>query len=123
MCRRSSAADRGPPLNSGRGDERRHQRGVQDGLFAFSEVSALGYSECVTELRVSIPDDVSERLTERAEAERTTPEQIARDAVLSYVGGPPAPASRRLDFIGIGSSGRSDISECAEEILRAELGA
>jgi len=84
--------------------------------------TAGGRIDFVTELHVQIPDDVAERLARRAEREHTTPEQLASDAVRSYVGPPPGSPRRPLGFIGLGQSGRSDVSERAEEILRAELG-
>ena len=75
-------------------------------------------------IRVEIPEEVAERLAERALKEHVSPEELASEAVRSYVG--PAVGStepRYLGFIGIGHSGRSDISERAEEILRADFGA
>jgi len=75
----------------------------------------------MTELRVVVPDDVAERLTERAQQQHTTPEALAGEAVVSYLG--PAPSTpRRISFIGIGHSGRSDVSERAEEILNEHFG-
>jgi len=75
----------------------------------------------VTELRVEVPDEIAERLLQRAEREHTTPEALAGEALRSYLG--PAPATtRRLRFVGIGHSGRSDISERAEEILSEHFG-
>lgn len=76
----------------------------------------------MTELRVNLPDDAVRRLTARAQAEETTPEQLASEAVLSFLADGQPPVAGALGFIGIGSSGRTDISERAEEILRAELG-
>jgi hypothetical protein len=75
----------------------------------------------VTELRVVVDDEIAERLVERAQREHTTPEQLAGEAVRSYLG-PAAVTSRRLRFVGLGHSGRSDISERAEEILNEHFG-
>jgi hypothetical protein len=81
---------------------------------------ALGMSV----IRVEIPEEVAERLAERARKEHVSPEELASEAVRSYVG--PVVSSNKprvLSFIGLGQSGRSDISERAEEILRADFGA
>jgi hypothetical protein len=59
-------------------------------------------------IRVEIPEEVAERLAERALKEHMSPEELASEAVR---------------FVGLGHSGRSDISERAEEILRADFGA
>ena len=82
-----------------------------------------GNVDVVTELHVRIPDDVAERLAERAEREHTTSEQLASDAVATLVGPAPQPAPHKFGFIALGDSGRSDISERAEEILRSDFGA
>jgi hypothetical protein len=73
----------------------------------------------MTELRVTVPDDVAERLTERARQRRTTPEQLAGEAVRSFVGPFEPAGGHRLSFIGIGRSGaREPIAERHEEIIR-----
>jgi hypothetical protein len=81
------------------------------------------YDLHMTELRVVVSDEIAERLAERARREHTTPEELATEAVRSYVGTAGIPAQHRLGFVGLGNSGRSDISERAEEILRADFGA
>jgi hypothetical protein len=83
--------------------------------------SVSGTLELVTELHVLIPDEIAERLAERAEREHTTPEQLASDAVRSYVGPPPRTGVRPLGFIGLGHSGRSDLSERVKEIRQASF--
>lgn len=77
----------------------------------------------MTELRVEIPDDVARRLNDRAAAEATTPEQLASDAVRSYLGEAPAAPSNghRFAFIGVAASGRDDLSERVEELLAEDL--
>jgi hypothetical protein len=85
--------------------------------------SVGGNLDVVTELHVRIPDDVAERLAERAEREHTTSEQLASDAVATLVGPAPQPTPHKFGFIALGDSGRSDISERAEEILRSDFGA
>jgi hypothetical protein len=81
------------------------------------------YDGDVTELRVVVPDEIAERLAERAQREHTTPEELAIEAVRSYIGPAAVSEGDRARFIGLGHSGRSDISEKAEDILRAEFGA
>jgi hypothetical protein len=77
----------------------------------------------MVELRVLVSDETAEHLAERARQEHTTPEQLASLAVSSFLGSSDTPDHAEPRFIGLGSSGRSDVSEQAEEILRAELGA
>jgi hypothetical protein len=77
----------------------------------------------MVELRVVVSDEIAEHLAERAREEHTTPEQLASQAVRTFLGPSVQPASGRLSFIGLGRSGRGDISERSEEILRADFGA
>jgi hypothetical protein len=77
----------------------------------------------MVELRVIVTDETAEHLAERARKEHTTPEQIASRAVSSFLGPPAATAHGQPGFVGLGQSGRSDISERSEEILRADFGA
>ena len=67
-----------------------------------------------------VSDEIAAHLAERAREERTTPEQLASQAVQTFVG--PTPSGRLPRFVGIGRSGRHDLSERVEEILSAELG-
>lgn len=83
--------------------------------------------EAMTELHVHVPDDVAGRLAAAAAERGTSTEDVAAD-VLTQHAPPTQPASsrttgHRLSFIGLGASGRSDLSERTEEILRAEFGA
>jgi hypothetical protein len=77
----------------------------------------------MVELRVVVSDELAEHLAERARQEHTTPEHLASQAVESLLGSAGAPDRGRPRFIALGSSGRSDVSERAEEILRASFGA
>jgi hypothetical protein len=77
----------------------------------------------MVELRVLVTDEMAEHLAARARKEHTTPEQLASRAVESFLGPPVAVDRGQPGFIGLGSSGRGDISERAEEILRADFGA
>jgi hypothetical protein len=66
----------------------------------------------VNVIRVEIPVEVAERLAERALKEHVSPEELASEAVCSFVGPVVSSKERRaLGFIGLGHSGRSDISE------------
>lgn len=81
-----------------------------------------GYPELVTELRVHLPDDVAARLAAEAAQRGTSTEDLAAEVLTEH--SPAADSGeRKLGFIGIAASGRADISERAEEILRAEFGA
>jgi hypothetical protein len=77
----------------------------------------------MAELRVLVSDETAEHLAERARKEHTTPEQLASRALQSYLGPNVSADEGTPGFIGLGSSGRDDISERAEEILRADFGA
>jgi hypothetical protein len=71
----------------------------------------------MVQVTVELSDEDAARLAERARQEHTTPEQVAVDTLhRSLV--PPLD----LGFASLGRSGRHDVSERAEEILRAELG-
>lgn len=52
----------------------------------------------MTELRVTLPDDVAERLASEAAERGTTAEDLAADVLRQHV---PATGSRSLSFIGI----------------------
>jgi hypothetical protein len=77
----------------------------------------------MVELRVMVSDETAEHLAERARKEHTTPEQLASRAVQSFLRSPVAIDRGQPGFIALGSSGRDDVSERAEEILRADFGA
>jgi hypothetical protein len=73
----------------------------------------------MTELRVVVPDDVAERLAERARQSHTTPEQLAGEAVESFLGPARPVGGHRLSFIGVGRSGSQEsIAERHDEIIR-----
>jgi plasmid stability protein len=52
----------------------------------------------MTELRVTIPDDVAERLASEAAERGTSAEDLAADLLRRHL---PVPAERSLSFIGI----------------------
>jgi hypothetical protein len=76
----------------------------------------------MVELRVVVSDETAEHLSERARQEATTPEELAARAVTSFVASSEPANGAGGTIIGLGSSGRSDIAERAEEILRVEFG-
>jgi hypothetical protein len=76
----------------------------------------------MVELRVMVSDETAEHLSERARQEATTPEELAARVVASFVASPAPANGTGGTIIGLGSSGRTDISERAEEILRVEFG-
>jgi hypothetical protein len=83
--------------------------------------SVHGSLQFVTELHVQVSDDVAERLAERAQREHTTPERLASDAVRFYVEATSHPELRALGFIGLGRSGRNDLSERVKELRQASF--
>ena len=90
---------------------------------AAGAVESQGYDERMVELTVIVSEETAEHLAERARAERTTPQEIASRALRSFLGPDAGSVPMRPRFIGLGHSGRGDVSERAEEILRADLGA
>ncbi len=69
----------------------------------------------MTELHVLIPDEVADRLTKAAAARGATTEEVAADFLTSFVD-----ARRRLSFAGTLHSGRGDLSERVEDVLRED---
>jgi predicted transcriptional regulator len=74
----------------------------------------------VTELRVVVPDEIAERLAERARESHVTPEELAGEAVASFLGPTTKHVgTHRLSFIGIGRSGsRDSVAERHDEVIR-----
>jgi predicted transcriptional regulator len=66
---------------------------------------------------VKLPDDVDLRLRHEARRRGTTISEVTRQAIVEHLGG----SRRRLMAAAAGRSGRRDISERIEEILREEL--
>lgn len=64
---------------------------------------------------VSLPVGVVRRLKHQAESSGRSVSSIVREALHAYLAGQPAP--RMPSFVGIGRSGRSDISERYEELI------
>lgn len=66
---------------------------------------------------VKLPDDLDARLRHEAARRKITIAELTREAIEAHLGGR---GRRRLLAAGAGRSGRSDVSERIEEILRAE---
>lgn len=69
----------------------------------------------MTKLTIEVPDDVAERVADAAAQRGVAPEELAGQVVTEQF-----PPRRRLSFIGLGRSGRSDLSGRVKE-LRREL--
>ena len=67
---------------------------------------------------VKLPDELDLRLRHEASRRRTTISEVTRQAIAEHLGG----AERNLLAAAAGRSGRGDVSERIEEILREELG-
>ncbi len=68
---------------------------------------------------IKLPDDVDVRLRLEAKRRGMTISELTRQAIETHLGGR---RERRLLAAGAGASGRSDVSERIEEILREEWG-
>lgn len=68
---------------------------------------------------VKIPDDLDTKLRHEAARRGVTISEVTREALEAYL---RPDGRRRLLAAGAGDSGRSDISERIEEILREEWG-
>jgi len=66
---------------------------------------------------VKLPDEIDARLRHEARRRGVPVSAVVREAVEALVG------RRRLRSFAAGKSGRTDISERIEEILRSEAGA
>lgn len=65
----------------------------------------------MTKLTIEIDDEVAERLAAAATAQGITPEQLAAQIIAEAF-----PARRQLGFVGIGHSGRGDLSRRVKEL-------
>jgi hypothetical protein len=65
---------------------------------------------------VKLTEDLDARLRHEAARRHLTISELTREAIEAHLG-----ARRRLIAAGAGRSGRDDISERIEEILRAEV--
>ena len=71
-------------------------------------------------MTIELPDDVAGRVADLARERGTSAEVLARELLEAQL--PPEPDGAP-DFIGIGHSGRGDLSERAKELRQAEFGA
>lgn len=67
---------------------------------------------------IKIPDDLDARLRHEAARSGSTISDVTRAALEAHLGG----GRRRLGAAGAGRSGRADVSERIEEIIRSEAG-
>jgi predicted transcriptional regulator len=67
---------------------------------------------------VKLPDELDARLRLEARRRRMSISEITREAIEAHLS---PPKRRHLLAAGTGNSGRSDIAERIEELLRAEL--
>jgi predicted transcriptional regulator len=67
---------------------------------------------------VKLPDALDARLRHEAARRRTTISELTRAAIEAFLG---VRGRRRLLAAGTGRSGRSDVSERIEQILRDEI--
>jgi hypothetical protein len=74
----------------------------------------------VTELRVSVSDEVAERLSSEGAERGLSAEDIAAEVLAGHA--PSSTATGELAFIGMGHSGRGDLSERVKEIRQASFG-
>lgn len=68
---------------------------------------------------VKLPDELDARLRHEAKRRGLTISELTREAIEDHLG---VPRRRKFASTGVGRSGRSDISERIEEILREEWG-
>jgi predicted transcriptional regulator len=68
---------------------------------------------------VKISDELDARLRHEASRRQTTVSVVTREALEAYLSVEPR---RRLGAAAAGRSGRRDVSERIEEILRSEVG-
>jgi predicted transcriptional regulator len=66
---------------------------------------------------VKLPDDIDAKLRHEAERRGITISELTREAIEQHLGG----ERRRLGAAGAGRSGRDDISERIEEILKTTV--
>src|SRR5581483_7192643 len=69
---------------------------------------------------VKLSDELDARLRHEAQRRGTTVSELTREAIAAHLGG-GGKGRRRLLAAGAGRSGRSDVSEQIERILRAEV--
>jgi hypothetical protein len=77
----------------------------------------VGYAGAVTQVHLELPPEVSERVADEAARRGVAPEDLIVEVVAERFS-PPRP----LGIIGLGASGRSDISEHVDEEISAILG-
>ena len=71
------------------------------------------YMACMRKTTIYLDDHLYRTVCRCAEAAGRTQASVIREAILAYTAGPA-----RLRSIGLGKSGRGDLSERAEDLLR-----
>jgi predicted CopG family antitoxin len=66
-------------------------------------------------------EEVFRKLREIAKRENSSISEVARKALVAYVSR-RRPRRSRLSLVGIGKSGRKDVAERSEELLRKSFG-
>jgi predicted transcriptional regulator len=69
---------------------------------------------------VKLPEELDTRLRHEARRRGTTISELTREAIEAHLGA--TPGRRKLRAAGAGASGRTDVSDCVEEILTREFG-
>jgi len=62
-------------------------------------------------------DELLNDIRELARDEQRSAAELIREAIVSYIAIKRGPVERKLSFLGIGESGRSDVAETHEELL------
>lgn len=82
------------------------------------EVDGAGeYAGFVSQLHVDLPEDLSDRVSDEAARRGILPSELVGEALVIYLGQSQKP----LGIIGLGASGRPDISERVDEEVSASL--
>jgi metal-responsive CopG/Arc/MetJ family transcriptional regulator len=62
-------------------------------------------------------DELLNEIRELARDEQRSAAELIREAIVSYIAKKREPVEKKLSFLGIGESGRSDVAETHEELL------
>lgn len=62
-------------------------------------------------------EELLNEIREMAHDEQRSAAELIREAIVSYIAKKREPVEKKLSFLGIGESGRSDVAETHEELL------